>query len=48
MDCPALLMLQVTTRVLELGERVAARDPEATEKARALAALLDNPLQGGK
>jgi hypothetical protein len=34
-------MLQVTTRVMELGEQVAAGDLDAMAKARALAALLE-------
>jgi hypothetical protein len=46
LDCPALLMLRVTTGVLELGERVAAGDMAAAEKARALAALLEGSGHG--
>lgn len=38
---PALLMLQVTVRVMELGVRVAAGDLSAEAEARALAALLE-------
>lgn len=46
MDCPpALLMLQVTALVMELGEAVAAGDLDATAKARALAALLERSSQ---
>ena len=37
---PALQMIWVTTRVLELHGQVAAGEPEAVEKVGALAALL--------
>ena len=41
--CLELQMLQVTTRVLELGQRVAARDLSAAAEVEALAALLGQP-----
>ena len=41
---PALQMILVTTRVLELGQLVAAGDMAAMAKADALAALLELPM----
>jgi len=42
LDCPpALMMMAVTTRVLELNELVAAGDMAAAAEVAALAALLE-------
>jgi hypothetical protein len=38
---PALTMILVTTRVMELGERVAAGDMAAAAEVEALAELLE-------
>jgi len=48
--CPPALnaqMILVTTRVLELGQRVAAGDLSATAEVGALAALLNNNDERG-
>ena len=43
---PALQMIWVTTRVLELHGQVAAGKPEAVETVGALAALLEGSGHG--